>query len=173
MGLPQRIKLRLKGYDYSSEGLYSVTICTKDREMYFENENTKNMITTVWNELSNKYNNIHIDEYIIMPNHIHGIIGIVGANLRVRPNDHKGSIHSGPTHRSAPTLGRIIQWFKTMTTNYYIKGVKDNGWPPFSGKLWQRNYYEHIVRDDAELNKIREYIRNNPMDWDNDSENIK
>ncbi len=96
--LPQRKELRLKGYDYSSEGLYSVTICTKDREMYFENEDAKNMITTVWNELSDKYNNIRIDEYIIMPNHMHGIIGIVGANLRVRPND-----DGGPTHRSAPT----------------------------------------------------------------------
>ncbi|MFC1708747.1 transposase [Candidatus Omnitrophota bacterium] len=136
--------------------------------MYFENEDTKNMITAVWKELPNKYNNIRLDEYVIMPNHLHGIIGIVGANLRVRPND-----DTGPTHRSAPTLGQIIQWFKTMTTNYYIKGVKDNDWKPFLGKLWQRNYYEHVIRDDADLNEIREYIHNNPMNWDNDSENIK
>ena len=102
-----------------------------------------------------------------MPNHIHGIISIVGANPRGRPNN-----DNGQTHGSAPTLGIIVQWFKTLTTNYYIKGVKNNNWKPFSGKLWQRNYYEHIIRNDGELNKIREYIKNNPINWENDSENM-
>jgi len=58
-----------------------------------------------------------------------------------------------------------------MTTNEYIRGIKLFDWPPFNGKLWQRNYYEHIIRNDAEMNRIREYILNNPLQWDSDSEN--
>ena len=62
-------------------------------------------------------------------------------------------------------LHRVVQWFKTMTTNEYIRNVKQNNWPVFNGSLWQRNYYEHIIRNEEELNKIREYIRNNPLNW--------
>lgn len=69
--------------------------------------------------------------------------------------------------------GKIIQWFKTMTTNYYIRGVKTNKWKPFAKRLWQRNYYERIIRNENDLNKIREYIINNPKIWDNDRENPK
>jgi REP element-mobilizing transposase RayT len=65
----------------------------------------------------------------------------------------------------------VIQWFKTMTTNEYIRGVKQNGWTPFAGKLWQRNYYEHIVRNEKELIRIKEYIKHNPAQWDIDKEN--
>ena len=68
-------------------------------------------------------------------------------------------------------LPRIIQWFKTMTTNEYIRGIDAQGWERFNGKLWQRNYYEHIIRDDRELQAIREYIRYNPLKWDEDEEN--
>jgi REP element-mobilizing transposase RayT len=64
-----------------------------------------------------------------------------------------------------------MQWFKTMTTNGYIQGVKNSGWPRFTGKLWQRSYYEHIVRKDDDLNRIREYIVNNPLQWGMDDEN--
>ncbi|MFA7300706.1 MAG: transposase [Candidatus Shapirobacteria bacterium] len=60
-------------------------------------------------------------------------------------------------------MGNIIQWFKTMTTNEYIKNVKNNNWPEFQGRLWQRNYYERIIRDKEELNRIRKYIKNNPV----------
>ena len=85
--------------------------------------------------------------------------GIVGANLRVRP------FYTGQTHRSAPTgtsLSDVVQWFKTMTTNEYIRGVKQQQWQPFPGKLWQRNYWDHIIRNENELHRIREYIRTNP-----------
>ena len=64
-----------------------------------------------------------------------------------------------------------MDWFKTMTTNAYIAGVKQSGWPPFPGRLWQRNYYERIIRDDGELSGIREYIRLNPVKWADDNEN--
>jgi len=62
----------------------------------------------------------------------------------------------------------MIQWFKTMTTNEYISGVKKSRWPAFDGKLWQRNYYEHIIRDEKSLEKTREYIVGNPLNWDDD-----
>ena len=73
-------------------------------------------------------------------------------------------------HIGAP-LHRIVQWFKTMTTNAYIRGVKQSNWPPFPGRLWQRNYYERIIRDEAELNAARKYIAENPMKWVEDKEN--
>lgn len=68
-------------------------------------------------------------------------------------------------------LPEIIQWYKTMTTNAYIRGVKQSGWTPFAGKLWQRNYYEHIIRDEVDLERIRAYIEDNPTMWASDNEN--
>ena len=68
-------------------------------------------------------------------------------------------------------MGDVAGWFKTMTTNAYIRSVKQRGWPRFPGKLWQRDYYEHIVRDDDELNRTREYIIYNPANWDADEDN--
>jgi hypothetical protein len=64
----------------------------------------------------------------------------------------------------------IVQWFKTMTTNEYLRGVKTSGWAPFQGQLWQRNYYEHVIRDEESLNRIRQYILSNPAQWDFDPE---
>ena len=77
----------------------------------------------------------------------------------------------GSPLRERPTLGRIIQWFKTMTTNAYIRGVENEGWQPFPGRLWQRNYYEQIIRDEDELNRPRQYILDNPANWPTDEEN--
>ena len=78
---------------------------------------------------------------------------------------------TGLTHGSAPTLGTVVQWFKTMTTNEYIRGVKQLGWTPFPGKLWQRNYYEHIVRSEKALTAIWQYIVDNPARWELDRYN--
>ena len=68
-------------------------------------------------------------------------------------------------------MGDIVGWFKTMTTNEYIRGVKQLGWPAFPGSVWQRNYYEHIIRDAASLDRVRAYIADNPARWDHDREN--
>jgi len=68
-------------------------------------------------------------------------------------------------------LGDVIDWFKTMTTNAYIRGVNDHRWPPFTGRLWQRNYYERIIRNEAELDIARKYILENPQKWAEDGEN--
>jgi len=106
-----------------------------------------------------------------MPNHFHGIINIVGVTLRDRPLPDNTNNKLGQSHRIAPTLGDIVNWFKTMTTNQYTHGVKQNGWHPFYGRLWQRNYYEHIIRNEDELNRFCQYIAENPANWQTDKEN--
>ena len=126
-----------------------------------------------------------MDEYTVMPNHFHGIIQIresVGTDLRVchgsvtyaNQGAHAGTSHPG-AHAGAPlrdvSLSRMMQWFKTMTTNEYIHNVKDLGWSPFHGKLWQRSFYDRIIRDEDELNRAREYIMDNPQKWELDTEN--
>jgi len=188
-----RCSIRIPGYDYSQGGWYFVTICTQNLKYMFgkivgagpcacpilELNNAGFMVKTWWQKVTNKFPSVLIDEYVVMPNHFHGIINIVvGATLCGRPDpdvvDGKlAQTHNklGQSHRIAPTLGDIVNWFKTMTTNEYIRGVKEDGWMPFPGKLWQRNYYEHIVRNKDELNRFRRYIADNPVNWQTDEEN--
>ena len=166
---------RLKEYDYSQIGAYFITICIYNKRCLLGKvKNGKielniagQIIKKWWLELPHKFPNIKIDEYIVMPNHLHGIISIiktnVGADPCVCPNN-KGE------HIGSP-LQKIIQWFKTMTTNEYIRRIKRDGLPPFHDKFWQRNYYEHIVRNEDELNQIRKYIAENPLKWERDEEN--
>jgi len=147
------------------------------------------MVGQVWCEIINKFPSVELDHYVVMPNHFHGILFFndqfrnqptVGADLCVCPglNNDSGlnrmSGHAGPKDLGGhigPPLPRVIQWFKTMTTNAYINGVKNNNWSPFAGRFWQRNYYERIIRNDNELNNIRQYIDDNPQKWEQDTEN--
>jgi REP element-mobilizing transposase RayT len=201
-----RRSIRLKGYDYSQQGLYFVTLCVKNRHCLFgeiiDQEMILNdagiMVNKWYNELENKFSDIKCHEHVVMPNHFHCIIENtgtnVGADLRVCPDnklspdnllspDKKGG-HAGPPQPSPPDdpilgehkgspLWQIIQWFKTMSTNEYIRNVNEHNWPCFDGKLWQRNYWEHIIRDEKAYHTIAEYIINNPQKWDNDSINPK
>jgi len=183
-----RRSIRLKGYDYSQAGAYFVSICTHNRACLFGNvvgeeivlNDAGRMVEKWYFELENKFPDILCDGYVIMPNHFHAIIiNAVGADLRVCPNDLRvcpdqmggpdqmGEHNKTGEHTGSP-LHRVVQWFKTMATNEYIRGVKQNGWQPFPGKLWQRNYWERIIRDENELNRIREYIINNPLNWHDD-----
>jgi len=168
-----RRSIRLPEYDYSDFGYYFVTICAQGRELYFDNNKVKQMVGNIWFKLTTKFNNIDLDEYVIMPNHLHGIIiihdnEIVGAGLvpALDQGDHKGRPYR-------KTLGDIIGAFKSTTTHKYIQGIKTNNWPWFAGKLWQRNYYERIIRNNQELNRIRLYIQNNPQNWEFDRNNPK
>jgi len=179
-----RRSIRLKGYDYSQAGLYFITICTQNRACLFgeirrgehigssNNEmilnDAGNMVEHWYYELQNKFHDIKCHEMVVMPNHFHCIIenvGMVpvGADLRVCP-DVSGEHAILGEHAGSP-LRNVIQWFKTMTTNYYIRGVKQNNWTPFDKKLWQRNYYEHIIRNDESYQRISEYIISNPANW--------
>jgi len=169
-----RRTIRLRGYDYSKAGAYFITICTQNRECFFGDivngemrlNDAGEMVEKWYRELENKFPDIRCDQYIVMPNHFHGVIVNVGADLRVCPGNAPDVYKTGE-HIGSP-LRAVVQWFKTMTTNEYIRGVKQYGWSRFNGRLWQRNYYEHIVRDENELNRIREYIVNNPTQWPSD-----
>lgn len=119
------------------------------------------------NNMTFNWKSKRFDDFMIMPNHFHGIIFIVGADLCVCPGNPKQGAHTG-----AP-LHRMVQWFKTMTTNEYLRQIHEKGWQRLDGRLWQRNYYERVIRNDRELNLIREYIRDNPLNWVLDNENPK
>ncbi|AFY91441.1 transposase [Chamaesiphon minutus] len=154
-----RRSIRLKGFDYSRSAVYFVTICVQNRECLFGTISQHEMIlndagklvSEEWLALPERFPAIILDEFVVMPNHFHGIIYI------------------SPNSVEHPTLGRIIGAFKSIVTDLYISGVKDQGWTPFDRRLWQRNYYEHIVRDDSALQKIQQYIRDNPLTWQTDS----
>ena len=200
-----RRSIRLKGYDYSQEGLYFITICIEDRKCLFGEivvsdingckqmilNDAGKMVERWYRELENKYPDKRCHEMVIMPNHFHCIIenielgnnielgAHVGAPLRGRPtnnidpqnnvdpqnNDSKFGLHN---KKYNATIGNLVDWFKTMTTNEYIRGVKQSGWKRFDGKLWQRNYYEHIIRSTEEYERIAVYIIDNPGKWQED-----
>jgi len=168
-----RRSIRLRGYDYSHAGAYFVTICTRNRACLFGEIVVGEMVKTVWNKLPDRFPNIDLDAFIIMPNHIHGIVVLVGAPLVGAHSDNviHGATVDRSTTRVAPTVGDVVGAFKSLVTVEYTRGVKQSGWTRFDGKLWQRNYYEHIIRDENELNLIRQYIINNPLKWDSDREN--
>jgi REP element-mobilizing transposase RayT len=132
------------------------------------------MIERWYYELENKFPYIKCHEMIVMPNHFHCILEIipVGANLRVCPNEgrHGGlpQPHEGLPQHLGSKLSSAIQWFKTMTTNEYIRGVKSLNWQSFDRRLWQRNYWEHIIRNEQAYDRISNYIKRNPSKWAED-----
>lgn len=193
-----RRSIRFKGYDYSQAGLYFITICVKNREYLFgEITNSKmilndagRMVKNEWLALPIRFQNIQLHEFIVMPNHFHAILEIipdpVGATLVVAQNDvviqnNGDGIKKGQPQRIAPTgtamnkktLGDIVGAFESIATIEYIRGVKTKNWQPFDGKLWQRNYWEHIIRNENEYNRIAQYIINNPPKWEYDKLNCE
>jgi len=167
-----RRSIRLKGYDYSQSGAYFVTICTKDRKSYFEKyRGLKEIVKRQWEELPQRFPGLTLDEFVIMPNHIHGIF-IVGAGLAPALS-HRATARVAPTFsvdRRAPTVGEIVRTFKSLCIHDWLTHIKEKKIDVI-GKFWQRNYYEHVIRNEDELNKIREYIQNNLLKWDLDKEN--
>ena len=179
-----RRSIRLRGYDYAQAGAYFITIVAQGRECLLgqvvndemQLNDAGRMIWDEWQALAHRFPAVELDQFVVMPNHVHGIVRIVGASL-VDAHDGMTTTEGATTRRAttrvAPTLGDIVGAFKSITTNEYIRGVKTLGWQSFPGRLWQRNYYEHIIRDDASLNRIRRYIVDNPAQWPNDDENPK
>ncbi len=180
-----RHSIRLKEYDYSQEGSYFITICIHERLHLLGNvvngkmvlNDAGIMVERQWRELINRFVNINLGNYVIMPNHLHGIITIVGAPLVGAQNDGQlnkiANSYKGQPQGIAPTIsnkkiGDIVGAFKSLTTNDYIYNVKNNYWQPFKFTLWQRNYYEHIIRNEKSYNEISDYIINNPENWQED-----
>jgi putative transposase len=232
-----RRSIRMNGYDYRQAGGYFLTICTHDRACLFGEvadgtmrlNDAGHAVEAIWHDLPSRYPALRTDAFVVMPNHVHGIIVLggqsdsggarsvgpgaptTGATTRVAPttesvgaplvgargpggsgglgdarSDRPGAATAGATTprattprattprattRVAPTVGDIVGAFKSITTNEYARGVHTSGWPPSPGRLWQRNYYEHVIRDDADLDRIRQYIDDNPARWAEDPDN--
>ena len=198
-----RRSIRLRDYDYSQSGAYFVTICTWDRECLFGEivdevmvlNDVGNIARDEWLKTAEVREEIDLDEFVVMPNHVHGIIMITGPRrgdpvgrpvLTVgrpispvgRPVTHHdgdpdiGGDGNRATHRVAPTgpgartIGAIIGQYKSIVTKN-INVIRNNP----GGSVWQRGYFERVIRDDRELAAIREYIVNNPVRWSLDKEN--
>lgn len=123
------------------------------------------------------FSGLSVDDVVVMPNHIHGIVqihepvkakrgAVVGTETGTTTNAPAAAPLVGTPDVPAPiTVGRIVGAFKSCSTNGYIRGVRTLGWKPFRGRLWQRNYHERVLRDEAALMRVRQYIKNNPRRW--------
>lgn len=167
-----RQSYRLQGYDYSLAGAYFVTVCTHEKQNLFgdifEGEMTLNesgrAVLRSWFSLEDNFPNITLDEFMIMPNHVHGIVwiaDIVGAQF-IAPTKctPSGKPILGAMNR-APTLGKIVRTFKAASTHQ----IREFG---LEYSVWQRNYHDRIIRNEKELELVRFYIRNNPSNWQSD-----
>ncbi|GAB4577730.1 MAG: transposase [Anaerolineales bacterium] len=169
-----RRSIRLKGYDYTQSGAYFVTIVTYQRAHLFGKVVNGVMQLNEWGEIARRewfktaelrpYVELFDDEFVVMPNHAHGILWIndgvvVGAERRSAP-----TTNDAIPHVDAGSLGAIVRAYKSAVT-YAINAARQTR----GMTVWQRNYYEHIIRNDAELNRIRKYIIENPLKWAKDS----
>jgi len=181
LNLPQRKILRLKKYDYSDPGYYFVTICTKKRQEFFGRIANRlmmlnqygEMVKNCWLEIPAHFPNVYLDEFIIMPNHLHGIIVIkpkfsVGhRHACALQNEHACALQNkNEIRRQDQLLPLIINLFKSSSSRLiHLSGL--------NSFCWQKSYYEHIIRNEKSLEKIRDYIRYNHLKWDEDIENPK
>ena len=185
-----RRSIRLKGYDYTQPGAYFVTVVAYQRECLFGeiidgemrlNEHGK-IVQKRWDEIPNHFPNVETIAFVIMPNHVHGIIVITDArrgtgtvpgiheqiNVEIANRGEMTSQTGGETPPlRAPTLGQIVAYFKYQST----KEMNLQGGTGTITKFWQRNYYEHIIRNEREMQKIWDYIETNPLHWADDGEN--
>ena len=169
-GNHHRGSIRLKGYDYSQEGAYFTTICTKGRAPYFDlYPQLSRIVQSAWESLPALFPNVSLDVFVVMPNHVHGII-FVGATLAVAQERAGVSSFGKLRTGSAPTFGTIIGSFKSLATREWLAEIRNKDLDAV-GSLWQRNYYEHVLRSEQELTLAREYIVNNPLTWAIDHEN--
>jgi len=181
MAIRWRKSNRLKNFDYSSKGWYFITICTENRHKYFGNVQNQKMILNKYGEIANKfwleipkhYSSIDIDKFVIMPNHVHGIVIIRGQN-----KDRNVDMNVGTGHCPVPTMKMNIN-----ENNYGLLSKVINGYKNVTTKIiryklnnylfhWQRSYYDQIIRNLRSLQKIRNYIESNPANWEKDRNNL-
>jgi REP element-mobilizing transposase RayT len=160
-----RRSIRIKGYDYSQAGAYFVTIVAWQREMLFGEivggemilNDFGKIVAEKWQWLETQYEYVELGAWVIMPNHHHGILLI---------HDGRGGSRTAPTPIKHKPLGGLIGAFKTVSTKH-INLLRDT-----EGQVvWQRNYYEHIIRNESEMDRITRYIESNPSMWMDDDEN--
>jgi len=171
-----RRSIRLHGYDYSQEGLYFVTLCVQNRLRLFGEIVDSEMLLnqageyaqTCWLEIPKHFSNVNLHEFVIMPNHIHGIIEIVGAKNFLPSNVNTSRDYPqnkakdiSPLHGTSKTIGSIVRGFKIGVTKWCRHHTDIYN-------VWQRNYYEHIIRDFNDYGRIVDYIQDNPSNWPQD-----
>ena len=179
-----RRSIRVQGYDYSQEGLYFITICCHNRQNLFgeivegkmQLNDAGHIVHQCWDEIPNHFPHAALDEFVIMPNHVHGIICIVDTPPTAVTADDVGADVGAKNFSPLPppqpspqrprgtskTIGSIVRGFKIGVTKWMRHNTPVHD-------VWQRNYYEHIIRNDAALERIRNYIVNNPAQWEQDS----
>lgn len=183
--LRARRSLRLRAYDYSSAGAYFVTVCVRGRQLrlgeivdgearlWMEGQ----MVREVWEGLEDRVSTVGTDAFVVMPNHVHGIV-VIQAGTGSPPSDlvvveATGAMNHAPTPASldstvgverAPTLGEVVRVFKAVSTRW----IREVGDPEFG---WQRNYYELVIRNEREMERARAYIAGNPARWAEDADN--
>jgi REP element-mobilizing transposase RayT len=160
-----RRSIRIPDYDYATPNWYFVTVCVAHHarllgrvagdEVYLSPAGE--MVANIWSQIPDRFPDISLDLSVVMPDHLHGIVAIHGATS------------AGQSHSSV-TLTEILHWFKTITTTAYGRGVRRAGWQPYQGHLWQRTFYDHVIRNDRDLDRVRTYILDNPVQWSMDDE---
>jgi REP element-mobilizing transposase RayT len=179
-----RRSIRLKGHDHAQQGAYFVTVCTRERESLFGHvvngemrlNEAGEIARRCWEDIPDHFPLVELDAFVIMPNHVHGIIMITEpckGEASVPPHsseEQRGSdaspLRQPPNGTQPGSLSAIVQNFKSISTRRMNAACGAPGRP-----LWLRNYYEHVVRNEAELMAIREYIQGNPARWDDDENN--
>lgn len=185
-----RRSIRLQGYDYSHAGAYFITCCCHDRKCWFGKIENDDMILNEygmvayneWIKLTERFSNFELDVFQIMPNHLHVILVLndVGASLADAQKDlpaNRATARDAPTTETkSKTVGDILGAYKSLVANecleiFKLKYVGAGLAPaqiPMMGKLWQRNFYEHIIRNEKSYQTISNYIINNPANWKDD-----
>lgn len=182
--IPQRRSIRMVGYDYTMPGGYFVTIISRRRICLFGEITSEGLVLNpigqkvvqCWYSLQKNFMNVELDEFVLMPNHLHGVIvlkdtsGKGEAFPEMSPSSrNKGLGNASPLRprgTESGSLGSIIQNFKSVSTRMVNRIFYESG-----NKIWQRNYFERIIRNESELNAVRQYIRDNPLNWEKDQVN--
>lgn len=153
---PSRRHPRLSGYDYQTPGLYLVTICVEQRARLFGSIEqgimqltpAGEMVRKTWHGLAALHAGVAIDTEVGLPDHVHAIVVLEDDPARML------------------SLPAVVQRYKSLTTKRYAHGVHDQSWPRCAGRLWQQSFYDHVIRNDEELDRIRRYIMDNAMRWE-------
>jgi putative transposase len=161
----KRRSIRLKGYDYSSKGAYFITICTHrhlsifgdiiDGEMQLNAAGKR--VQSCWKEIPDHFPHVSLDAFVVMPNHVHGIL-FISKDVVVGAKNFSPLQSATQPRGTSKTIGSVIRGFKIGVTQWVRQNTSIKN-------VWQRNYWEHIIRSEPELKGLREYIRNNPARW--------
>ncbi len=178
-----RRSIRIPWYDYRNHGGYFITICVRNRECIFGTvagdtvrlTQRGHIVNECWHDIPNHHANASLDEFIIMPNHVHGVLFLIGNRATQTSPLHNATAAVGATPASpsgrprgatSGSLGAVLGSFKSAVSRR-INQLR----PGSATKLWQPNYYEHVIRNESSLQDIREYIFTNPLRWPHDAEN--